>query len=151
MINDFNLKACSKKFATAGYENFQYLSIGSLANNDLVYFFKFDFDGVSLYLNYKSSRKSDFDIYHTLSNHIEYFLNHYRDDNISIEDHKAFIINMSICKLCFEDKLNYSFPMALFDQFYAKYSNKHNSIKEFMQSIEEYDLKRELGAMLLKR
>lgn len=148
MINDFTLKSYNAKLKELGYENLEYFSYHTETNNDSGYFFKVDIKGLSFYFFYRIPITASVNVFNVICHHIENILNTYNKDtkHLALDDFKYFIKNQATCKVCFDNKINYSSADYL-EVFCFKYSNKYANCKEFMEHLDEIDLVKELGVV----
>ncbi len=140
MINDFSIKACKKKLEDLGYKNLEYYSYGSAKEENLVFYFKFDFGGLSFYFAYHDSFGVPVDAFMILNNHVKHYVNYCTEELFLPDDVKIFMRDQAMSKVCFDNKVSYSFPTNLLDKFCDKSFNKYPKPKDFMQNIEEFNL-----------
>ncbi len=144
MINEFSIKACKSKLEELGYKNLDYFSHRLEDCEGIGYFFKVDIYGYSFYFSDYDKQGSNRGAYEVIVDKIESILKDYKNNDLDKKNFKYFIVNTAICKFCFEEKSNHSFPILLLNNFYKLCIEEHKSCKEFIQNLDNYDLANEL-------
>ncbi len=144
-MNDFILKTVENLLISYGSKEFEHICFDYSEDDSLFYHFRFEYDNNYLYFAYKHDREEVFDFNKDFVEKIDNIINSYKDENI-FKDMPYFVLKQCRSKLCFTEKIDFSFRTDKCYKFHLDCSRKYNNCIEFLADFDNIDLIEVLGA-----